>query len=145
MAIRPFTSADIPAALELWRCTEGMGLGDVDNPAALAGYLARNPGLSVVAEVGDRLVGAALCGHDGRRGYLYHVAVAAAQRGQGLGRALVQACLDGLARAGISRCHLFVFNANEDGLAFWEHQGWLRRGDLAVFSHDIEVERVSTP
>jgi ribosomal protein S18 acetylase RimI-like enzyme len=128
--------ADIEPALTLWRATEGMGLSEVDAPDALAAYLQRNPGLSVVAEDGGRLVGTALCGHDGRRGFLYHVAVARASRGQGLGQALVQACLDGLAGAGISKCHLFVFATNEGGIAFWNRNGWTRRGDLAVFSRN---------
>lgn len=135
---RPMTPADIEPALALWQATEGMGLGDVDVPDRLAAYLQHNPGLSVVVEDGGRLLGTALCGHDGRRGYLYHVAVARACRGQGLGQALVQACLHGLAGVGITKCHLFVFATNEGGLAFWNHTGWTRRGDLAVFSRNIE-------
>lgn len=136
--IRPMAETDIELALALWRRTEGMGLGDADSPAGLAAYLRRNPGLSVVAEVDGRLAGTALCGHDGRRGYLYHVAVDRDLRRQGLGRALVQACLDGLAAHGIRKCHLFVFSANAAGIAFWEHAGWTRRGgDITLFSRDI--------
>lgn len=135
--IRPMQAGDIPAAQELWGRTEGMGTGKADTPPALTAFLDRNPGLSVVAETDGHLVGTALCGHDGRRGMLYHVAVDTACRGQGLGRALVSACLEGLARAGIARCHLFVFNANAGGLAFWEHEGWQRRTDLTAFSHDV--------
>ena len=130
--------ADITPALALWRATEGMGLGDGDTPERLAAYLQRNPGLSVVAEESGQLVGAALCGHDGRRGFLYHVAVAKACRGHGLGQALAQACLEGLAAAGIRTCLLFVFAANESGLAFWNHTGWTQRGDVALFSRIIE-------
>ncbi len=136
--LRPMLAADIEPALALWHATEGMGLGDVDEPEKLTAYLQRNPGLSVVAEDDGRLVGAALCGHDGRRGYLYHVAVAKACRGQGLGQALVRAGLDGLAGAGMTKCHLFVFTSNEDGIAFWNHTGWTRRGDVAVFSRSTE-------
>ena len=136
--IRAMTETDIEPALALWHGTEGMGLSDADSPEALAVYLRRNPGLSVVAEVDGRLAGTALCGHDGRRGYLYHVAVDRARRGRGLGRALVQACLDGLAAQGIRKCHLLVLSANAGGLAFWEHAGWTRRGaDITLFSRDI--------
>ena len=135
--LRTMTKVDIEPALALWRATEGMGLSDVDVPERLAAYLQRNPGLSVVVEDDGRLVGAALCGHDGRRGFLYHVAVAKGYRGRGLGQALVQACLDGLAGTGISKCHLFVLAANEAGQAFWNHTGWARRGDVAVFSRNL--------
>jgi ribosomal protein S18 acetylase RimI-like enzyme len=141
--IRPMTEADIEAALTLWRGTEGMGLGDADAPERLAGYLQRNPGLSVVAETDGHLVGTALCGHDGRRGYLYHVAVDVGLRRCGLGRALVRACLDGLVREGISRCHLFVFGTNLAGMTFWEHSGWERRGDITLFSRDTTIGALS--
>jgi ribosomal protein S18 acetylase RimI-like enzyme len=128
---------DIESALALWRRTEGMGLSDVDTPDRIAAYLARNPGLSVVAELDGAVVGAALCGHDGRRGYLHHVAVDKDCRRRGLGRTLVQSCLDALGREGITRCHLFVYASNAAGIAFWEHAGWRQRDDLAIFSRDI--------
>jgi ribosomal protein S18 acetylase RimI-like enzyme len=130
------TEADIGSALELWARTEGMGLGDADTPEKLVVYLRRNPGLSVVAEEDGRLIGAALCGHDGRRGFLHHVAVDSTCRRRGLGRALVRACLEGLGRLGIGKCHLFVFTANATGMAFWERGGWTRRGDVVLFSTD---------
>lgn len=138
--IRVMLASDIAAAQELWRNTEGMGLSRSDSAEGLTAFLEHNPGLSRVAMLEGRLVGTALCGHDGRRGMLYHVAVDAACRGQGLGRALVRSCLEALAAAGIGRCHLFVFNSNRGGLAFWQHEGWERRDDLTVFSCDTPAD-----
>jgi len=124
----------IGAALDLWAESEGIELGASDSPAGLESFLARNPGLSWVAFEGGRLVGAALCGHDGRRGYIHHLAVTPSQRRSGVGRALVQQCLSGLRRAGIEKCHIFVFRANRFGELFWSPTGWQRRDDVDMFS-----------
>jgi ribosomal protein S18 acetylase RimI-like enzyme len=126
MAIR-----DVRAVLALWRGLPGIGLDeDCDSPRGLARYLKRNPGLSFVACRGKAVVGAVLSGHDGRRGYLHHLAVARAHRKQGLGKALVARCLRSLAQQRIAKCNLFLFRSNAAGLAFWRHTGWKVRGDL---------------
>ncbi|MFO0928651.1 MAG: GNAT family N-acetyltransferase [Gemmataceae bacterium] len=83
------TSEHLPAVRALWQASEGLTLRDADSPEALARYLARNPRLSVAAFAGGELVAAALCGHDGRRGYLHHVSVHPAHRRRGIGRRLV--------------------------------------------------------
>ena len=82
---------------------------------------------------------AVLAGHDGRRGFLYHLAVDASARGKGLGRTLVQRSLDALRDAGIPKCHLMVFRNNGDGHAFWQRLGWRRRGDIDVHTLAIEL------
>jgi ribosomal protein S18 acetylase RimI-like enzyme len=131
-AIRPMTIADYEAVLRLWRVTEGVGLNESDEREPLAAYLERNPGLSRVALDGGKIVGAVLCGHDGRRGYLHHLAVAGPHRKRGLGKALVAACLADLAKLGIPKCNIFLFADNAAGEAFWKHNGWVKRTDLQV-------------
>lgn len=132
MTIREMLSDDIGRALAFWRGTPGMGLRSLDDTeAGIAAFLRRNPGLSFVAETDDGvLVGAILCGHDGRRGSLYHLAVAQAARGQGVGRALAEAALDALRGEGIKKASLVVFRNNENGNAFWEAIGFRSRDDL---------------
>jgi putative acetyltransferase len=129
--------ADYEAVLRLWRETEGVGLNESDTRDRVAAFLARNPGLSRVALRGDSIVGAVLCGHDGRRGYLHHLAVAQSQRKLGLGKALVEACLADLARRDISKCNIFLFADNADGEAFWKHNGWAKRLDLQVLQKPL--------
>ena len=138
-AIRAMTIADYDAVLRLWQDTEGVGLNESDDRENIASFLARNPGLSRVAAGGTEIVGAVLCGHDGRRGYLHHLAVARAYRQRGLGRQLVEACLTGLARHGIMKCNIFLFADNAAGEAFWKHNGWARRPDLQVMQRSLEV------
>jgi ribosomal protein S18 acetylase RimI-like enzyme len=136
--IREFSSADITPALDLWRRTDGIGLSAADRPENLQDFLARNPGLSHVAVNGADLIGTVLCGTDGRRGYIHHLAVAAASRRAGIGRALLDAALTALKRSGIQKCHAFVSQSNPFVTLFWTPAGWERREELRIYSKLIE-------
>jgi putative acetyltransferase len=125
--------------LELWRQCEGIGLSDADSPENIKAYLDRNPGMSYVAMAGGKIVGAILGGHDGRRGYIHHLAVASEYRRQGLGRQLVERCISALASVGIRKCHIFIFNTNMNGIAFWQAAGWLVRQDVQLISKNIRI------
>src|SRR5262245_54205819 len=130
IVISTMCPVDIEEALHLWAATEGVGLNESDTPEQLRAYLERNPNLSVVARDGAKLVGAVLCGHDGRRGYLNHLAVLPAYRHRGLGRQLVARCLAALRDLQILKCNLFVYAANEPGKEFWNACGYAAREDL---------------
>lgn len=134
-AIAEMTSDDYAEAAALWRSTPGVGLNDADTPARLRDYLHRNPGLSFVAREDGEIIGAVLCGHEGRRGYLHHLAVAPSHRRQGIGRELVRRSLAALASAGIEKCNLFLYADNAEGARFWMNDGWIER-DWKVFSKD---------
>lgn len=135
-ALSPLTIADYDEVVALWQASEGVGA--TESRAELASYLARNPGLSLVARDGGEIVGAVMCGHDGRRGYLYHLAVAASHRGQGIGRAIVERCLDQLRTAGIRRCTIFLFATNQAGEKFWRQIGFRERTDLKAYAFDLD-------
>ena len=122
------TLADHPRALALWEAAEGVYVNERDDaPEGIAGYLARNPGTCFVAEDAGTVIGVILAGHDGRRGFLYHLAVAEEARLRGTGAALVRAALDALKSAGIRRVGLLTFGGNEAGNAFWQRQGFAAR------------------
>jgi ribosomal protein S18 acetylase RimI-like enzyme len=133
-SIRSFEPHDFAAAKALWRSTDGVGLSDADEREPIERFLLRNPGLSQVACEGDALVGTILCGHDGRRGLIHHLVVSTRHRRQGLGHALVRQALAGLRAQGIDKCHLLVFTANTEGLAFWRRVAAVERKELALFS-----------
>ena len=136
--LRDFTPADYDGAVALWRSCPGIGLNESDTRPAIAAYLARNPGLSLVAtDATGTIVGAVLCGHDGRRAYLHHLAVASAHRRRGLGRRLVGTALDRLRTAGIPKCNLFLYATNTAGRAFWERCGWSARADLVLIQRAL--------
>ena len=131
MRIRPTTIDDYPALYALWNQSLTSVRANDDAPEMIERFLERNPALSVTAtsDTGE-VIGGILCGHDGRRGCLYHVAVAAAHRREGVGRAMVLACLENLRAAGIRKCTLVAFTQNDGGNAFWERMGFYARGDL---------------
>jgi ribosomal protein S18 acetylase RimI-like enzyme len=132
--IRVFQSEDHPQALALWKSTDGVGLNDADSFENVRRFLKRNPGLSLVATEDDVLVATILCGHDGRRGLIHHLAVAKSHRRRGLGHELVQRGLAGLQREGIQKCHLLIFQQNIEGKAFWKRVGAEERTTLGIFS-----------
>lgn len=134
--IRPMTISDYGEVLALWQSMEGLLLGEADAEHAIARYLARNPGISHVAVSEDRIIGAALCGHDGRRGLLHHLAVSPAFRRQGVGRAIVSACRRALHEQGIGRCNIFVLDGNDAGREFWRRDGWYDWPDIRLMSRD---------
>ena len=121
---REFLIDDYDAALQLWQRVEGLEVAEGDDREGVARFLARNPGVSRVAIDGSAVVGVAMCGHDGRRGHVYHLAVDPAYRRYGLGRRLVKECLDGLRRAGVLRAIILVVDNNFGGAEFWKRAGW---------------------
>ena len=131
------TKDDYDQVLAVWLSAEG--LSHIESRAEFARFIERNPGLSVVAREtdDDQIIGAVWCGHDGRRGYLYHVAVAEGFRRQGIGKGMVDQCLRNLEDLGIKRCTLFIFVVNEEGRKFWQAIGWRERLDLHLMAKDI--------
>ena len=121
---REFCIDDYDAALELWQRVEGLEVAEGDDKEGVAQFVARNPELSRVAIDGSTVVGVAMCGHDGRRGHIYHLAIDPAYRRYGLGKRLVQECLDGLRRVGVIRAIILVADNNLRGAEFWKRAGW---------------------
>ncbi len=75
--IRRMTIEDYEEVKELWMSIKGFAIRSIDDSReGVERFLTRNPDSSVVAVEDGRIVGAILCGHDGRRGCLYHVCVA---------------------------------------------------------------------
>jgi ribosomal protein S18 acetylase RimI-like enzyme len=97
-------------------------------------YLERNPGLSFVAEADGRIVASLMAGHDGRRGYIQHLAVDREQRKQGIAGRLLELCLQALLDQGIAKSHVHVLNSNQLGRDFWSRRGWIHRDEIEMYS-----------
>jgi ribosomal protein S18 acetylase RimI-like enzyme len=143
MNIREMTMADYDAVFQLWFGTEGVGLRRLDDsPIGIAKFLDRNPNTNFVAEIDHKIIGIALSGHDGRRGYLYHMAVRTDYRRQGIGKALLQAICTAMKNEGINKLALLVFSKNQIGNDFWQSQGWRHRTDLNYCDLSLSDENV---
>jgi len=140
--ITEMTIADYDEVFALWESTEGMGLHpeDVDSRNGIARYLDRCPGLSFVARDEAKLVGAVLCGTDGRKGYLSHLVVCPGHRKRGIGTALVDRSLTALKDMGIRKCNLFALAQNESGLEFWKKGGWRCYAEFGVKVMQLQIE-----
>jgi len=134
---REMTINDYERILSLWQRTSGIGLSDADSRDGIQTFLKRNSGLSFICEQGKQLIGTILCGHDGRRGYIYHLAVDEKYRKQGIGNILTQKSLDALHQISIAKCHLFVYRDNKVAELFYNRMGWQKRTTLDIFSKDV--------
>jgi N-acetylglutamate synthase len=134
---RDFVIGDYEAALDLWKRVEGLEIAEGDDKLSVAEFLKSNPGLSRVVTDGTTVVGVALCGHDGRRGHIYHLAVDPGYEGRGLGKRLVEECLQGLRRLGLPRVIILVAHDNPRGRSFWKRGGWEEVEGAIVMGIDL--------
>ncbi len=132
MELQVMTMDHYEGVLDLWQRCDGVAVSEADSREGIEQYLARNPDSCFVAIECDRIVGAILCGHDGRRGLLHHLAVDGAHRGKGIGRALVGRCIERLRSHGIPKCYILVFTKNRAGREFWQALGWSEFSERAV-------------
>lgn len=138
MLYRLMTIEDYEAMFRLWVHTSGMGLRSLDDSKEGIGFfLERNPNTSFVALLNDEIVGVILCGHDGRRGYIYHTVVKEELRGQGIAGRLIRCAEGALREEGITRICLNVLETNETGKRFWLNRGWEKREALGFYSKGI--------
>lgn len=137
---------DYEEVYALWMSTPGMGLNHIDDSkAGIDQYLKRNPNTCFVALVSGKIVGVILSGHDGRRGYIYHTSVSAANRKKGIGSMLLDAALEALRSEGIHKVAFVVFKRNEIGNTFWERKGFEIREDLNYRNRALtELRRTDT-
>lgn len=142
--IRTMKGEDYPRVYELWLGIHGFGMRSVDDSEeGICRFLERNPSTSVVAESEGKIIGAILCGHDGRRGCLYHVCVEEKYRNRGIGRAMVASCMRRLQEEHISKVSLVAFKDNELGNCFWNEEGWIKREDLNTYDFVLDEGNIT--
>lgn len=140
MEIKLMTIDDYDKVYKLWADTAGIGMRSLDDSfEGIEKFLKRNPTTNYIAKEENEIIGVILCGHDGRRGYIYHTAVKTDCRNRGTGKALVDAALDALKKEGINKAALVAFTANDLGNKFWQSVGFDARNDLVYRNLSINV------
>ena len=143
VTVRSMQIEDYDQVYALWMTIHGFSIRTIDDSReGVERFLKRNPGISVVAEMDGRVVGAILCGHDGRRGCLYHVCVPEDYRMHGIGRAMVVHCMNALQQEGINKVSLIAFTKNDIGNAFWKQIGWTKREDLNYYDFVLNQKNI---
>lgn len=143
--VRAMTLEDYEGLHALWMTIHGFGIRSIDDSkGGVERFLRRNPSTSVVAVAEDgSIVGGILCGHDGRRGCLYHVCVREDYRRLGIGKAMVVFCMNALKAEEINKVSLIAFTVNDVGNAFWNRIGWTRRGDLNYYDFTLNEANIT--
>ena len=135
MIIREMKPEDYDQIYSMWQITSKRALSEADSRQGIEKYLARNPGMSMVAEIDGKIVGTVLAGHDGRRGFIHHMAVMPQFRRHGIGKKLAKAATDKIFEDGIDKIHIFFYQNNETGQSFWRDFGFEKREDVFVYSY----------
>lgn len=142
--VRIMTIEDYEGVYALWKKIKGFGIRSIDDSKeGVARFLKRNPTTSVVAEKDGRIVGSILCGHDGRRGCLYHVCVDEDYRRHGIGKRMVVFAMKALKEEKINKVSLIAFTENDIGNAFWNTIGWTERLDLNYYDFTLNEENIT--
>lgn len=142
--VRIMTIEDYEGVYALWKKIKGFGIRSIDDSKeGVARFLKRNPTTSVVAEKDGRIVGSILCGHDGRRGCLYHVCVDEDYRRHGIGKRMVVFAMKALKEEKINKVSLIAFTENDIGNAFWNTIGWNERQDLNYYDFVLNTENIT--
>lgn len=138
------TVEDYENVSSLWMTIKGFGIRSIDDSKeGVERFIKRNPTTSVVAEEDGKIVGAILCGHDGRRGTLYHVCVHENYRRRGVGKAMVVFCMEALKKEHINKVSLIAFKSNQIGNSFWHHESWDFREDLNYYDFVLNEENIT--
>lgn len=144
MTIRTMTIEDFDQVHALWMTIKGFGIRSIDDSKeGIERFLKRNPTTSVVAEIDNKIVGSILCGHDGRRGCLYHVCVDEKYRRHGIGKAMVVYAMQALKKEKINKVSLIAFTVNDIGNAFWNTIEWTERKDLNYYEFVLNEENIT--
>lgn len=143
--LKTMTIEDYEGLRALWMTIHGFGIRSIDDSReGVERFLKRNPDTSVVAVAEDgSAVGGILCGHDGRRGCLYHVCVREDYRRKGIGKAMVVRCMNALKAEGINKVSLIAFTKNDVGNAFWNQIGWTKREDLNYYDFTLNEANIT--
>jgi N-acetylglutamate synthase len=135
--IKPMIATDFTEVMALWKNSQGLYMSGeyTETPEGFAKFLERNPGNSYVARDQDKLVGAVFGSHDGRRGFISHMAVAQKYRRSGIGRLLVQHVVESLNSVRITIIVLFVLKSNSSAGLFWSEVGFKKVDGVDAFFH----------
>lgn len=138
--VREMTIEDYDEVFAMWQITSKRALSHADEKEEIKRYLNRNKGLSQVAVMNGRIVGTVLAGHDGRRGFIHHMAVLPDYRRHGIARTMAKTAIAKLAEEGIYKTHIFTYQDNAQGQAFWKSVDFKKREDIFVYSYEVSKE-----
>jgi len=137
IVIRRMEVSDVPASIELWKNMKGLAIRGSDNIRDLSEHVKMNRMHNFVAISNGQLIGTVLGGFDGRRGYIYHLAVHENFRRKNTGKELMERCFQSFKQLNVSKCHMMVLKDNTEAMEFYSKIGCELRTDLVVYSKTL--------
>lgn len=129
---------DYDKLMNLWGKSKGIKLRSEDNSENIERFLLHNPGICFVAlNEEDEVIGSILCGYDGKRGYVYHLAVDKNYRRNKIASNLVLLVKTEMKKRGVPKLSFVVIKENLQSVQFWLRLGAIERTDLSYF--DLEI------
>ena len=133
--IRPYSESDRAAVVKLWQ-EVFPDMPSWNHPETdIQRKLSIQRELFLVAYVGSEVVGTAMGGYDGHRGWVYYVAVGTAYRGRGIGRSLMHGMEERLSRLGCPKLNLQVRTSNSEAVRFYEKLGYQVESRISMAKH----------
>ena len=130
---------DYQQVYELWTAIEkGVHVGRSDTLAEIGKKIQRDPDLFLVAELDRAIIGSVMGGYDGRRGLIYHLAVAAAFRGQGIGSRLMDEVESRLRAKGCLKSYLLVTLDNPEVEDYYRQRGWQHMDQIHLYGKELQ-------
>ena len=131
--------SDYEPVYALWKSIEkGVHVGRSDTPAEIEKKIARDPDLFLVAESDGAIIGSVIGGYDGRRGLIYHLAVAAAFRSKGIGSCLMDEVESRLRAKGCLKCYLLVTSDNTEVGQYYQRRGWQPMDGIHLYGKELQ-------
>ncbi len=130
--------ADYQPVYDLWISIErGVHVGRSDTLIEIEKKFSRDPDLFLVAECENKIIGSVIGGYDGRRGLIYHLAVSASFRGQGIGSRLMDEVESRLRAKGCLKCYLLITNDNPEVEIYYQNRGWYHMDTVRLFGKEL--------
>lgn len=131
--------ADYEKVYKLWEVAgDGVRVGRSDTLDEIKKKIAHDPDLFLIAEIDSVIIGSVIGGFDGRRGLVYHLAVASQFRGQGIGSQLMNELEARLRSKGCLKCYLLVTHDNAEAEAYYQHRDWKRMDDIYIYGKELQ-------
>lgn len=129
---------DYQQVYELWSSIEkGVHIGRSDSLTEIEKKVSRDPELFLVVEYQNKIIGSVIGGYDGRRGLIYHLAVDASFRGQGIGSRLMDEVEARLRAKGCLKCYLLVTADNIEVEDYYRQRGWQHMDSIHLFGKEL--------
>ena len=136
VSVRTFQDSDYEELIQLWR-RANLGLTLSDISAEIRQFAEFNPNSFFILELDSTIIGSVIATFDGRRGYVYHLAVDPEFQGRGFGGLLMAQTDSYYKTLNVVKVHLMVDSPNDNVIPFYEKLGWVIRDDIILMSKTL--------